>query len=53
MAERYPSFDERREVWYRLVDSDVLDVIATAGTDAARGRIAELTGIHLTPGETR
>ncbi|HEX7069629.1 MAG TPA: bifunctional precorrin-2 dehydrogenase/sirohydrochlorin ferrochelatase [Rhodothermales bacterium] len=53
MAERYPSFEERRAVWYRVVDSDVLDVIASAGADAARNRIAELTGIQLTPRSTR
>src|SRR5690606_40669475 len=27
MANRYPDFQERRAQWYRIIDSDVLDVV--------------------------
>ena len=47
MSRQYPSFAERREHWYRVVDSDVLHVLREHGADAARKRIAALTGIDL------
>ena len=47
MATRYPDFDERRSRWYRLVDSDLLDVLRDQGTAAARERIAQLVDIPL------
>ena len=48
MSSRYPSFAERREHWYRVVDSDVLDVLRDQGAEAAIERIAALTQIDLT-----
>lgn len=47
MAERHPPFETRRELWYRLVDSDVLDLLARGNEAAAVERIEEVTGIDL------
>lgn len=40
-----PDFGERRELWYRLVDSDVLDLLRQGDEEAARGRFAEILGV--------
>ena len=40
-----PDFGERRELWYRLVDSDVLDLLRQGDEDAARGRFSEILGV--------
>lgn len=40
-----PGFGERRELWYRLVDSDVLDLLRRGDEDAARLRFAEILGV--------
>ena len=53
MAERYPDFDERRTQWYRIVDSDVLNIIRTEGSDAAREFISELIGLDDMTEKTR
>jgi siroheme synthase-like protein len=45
LAERVPEFGERRRIWYRLVDSDVLDLLAAGDEAAATARIAEITGV--------
>ena len=45
LAARYPDFETRKELWYRLVDSDVLDLLRENHQDAARERIAEIMGI--------
>ena len=45
LAERVPEFGERRRIWYRLVDSDVLDLLAAGDEPAAAARIAEITGV--------
>jgi siroheme synthase-like protein len=47
LAQRYPGFDERRALWYRLVDSDVLDLLRRHDEQAARQRIAEIMGLAL------
>lgn len=49
LAASIPGFDERRELWYRLVDSDVLDLLAAGDEQAAALRIAEITGVLLDP----
>lgn len=41
----YPEFQQRRAIWYRVVDSDVLDLLRQQDDNAARRRIAEITGI--------
>jgi precorrin-2 dehydrogenase / sirohydrochlorin ferrochelatase len=45
LAVRYPDFQQRRAIWYRLVDSDVLDLLRAGDEAAARSRLAELAGL--------
>ncbi len=45
LAARKPDFGERRELWYRLVDSDVLDLLREGEDEAARVRFAEILGV--------
>ena len=47
LAEKYPDFQVRRRLWYRLVDSDVLALLRAGDEHRARGRIAEITGIGV------
>lgn len=45
LAEACPDFEERRRRWYRLVDSDVLELLARGEEAAARKRIEDITGV--------
>ncbi|HYN21909.1 MAG TPA: bifunctional precorrin-2 dehydrogenase/sirohydrochlorin ferrochelatase [Thermoanaerobaculia bacterium] len=45
LAAQRPDFAERRELWYRLVDSDVLDLLREGEDAAARDRFAEILGV--------
>jgi len=45
LAARRPDFHERRELWYRLVDSDVLDLLRQGNEEAARLRFKEILGV--------
>lgn len=45
LAEKYRDFEDRRRLWYRLVDSDVLDLLARGEEAAAHRRIEEITGV--------
>lgn len=45
LAAHHPDFAHRRELWYRLVDSDVLDLLRQGDEEAARGRFAEILGV--------
>ncbi len=47
LEERYPDFETRRDLWYRLVDSDVLDLLEQGDGERARQRIVSLTGVEL------
>lgn len=47
LAERHRDFDTRRALWYRLVDSDVLDLLARGDEGTALTRIWEITGVDL------
>lgn len=47
LAKRYPDFEQRRALWYRLVDSDVLELLRRRDETAARQRIGEITGLTL------
>jgi siroheme synthase-like protein len=42
LVQRYPAFEERRDFWYALVDSDVLESLRMGRLDRARRRITEL-----------
>jgi precorrin-2 dehydrogenase / sirohydrochlorin ferrochelatase len=45
LAARQPDFAERRERWYRLVDSDVLDLLRQGDDAAAARRFGEILGV--------
>jgi precorrin-2 dehydrogenase / sirohydrochlorin ferrochelatase len=44
MARHIPKFSERRERWYQLVDSDVLDLLRSGNRTEAFARITEIVG---------
>lgn len=46
LAQKYPAFTERKERWYRLVDSDVLALLREGDEAAARRRFAEIMGVE-------
>lgn len=46
LAERFPSFTERKDRWYRLVDSDVLDLLRQGDETRARHRFSEILGVE-------
>lgn len=46
LARRLPDFATRRELWYRLVDSDVLDLLRQGDETAALGRFEEILGVR-------
>lgn len=45
LAERVPEFSRRRELWYRLIDSDVLDLLRRGEESRARRRMVEIMGV--------
>jgi uroporphyrin-III C-methyltransferase/precorrin-2 dehydrogenase/sirohydrochlorin ferrochelatase len=47
LAARYPDFQVRKRLWYRLVDSDVLPLLRAGDEERARERLAEITGIDF------
>jgi len=44
MARHYPSFQQRRDLWYALVDSDILALLRRDDLDAALRTVAEIVG---------
>ena len=48
LAARHPDFGERRDLWYRLVDSDVLDLLRSGREDEALARFEEILGVAAT-----
>jgi siroheme synthase-like protein len=46
LARQWPDFGTRRERWYRLVDSDVLDLLRRGDEPAALGRFEEILGVR-------
>lgn len=46
LAHRHPDFATRRELWYRLVDSDVLELLRHGDETAALGRFEEILGVR-------
>lgn len=44
MAAHYPSFSERRALWYEIVDSDVLTLLQNGLAEAAYARLAAIVG---------
>lgn len=50
IAGEFPTFAQRREVWYRIVDSDALDHLRADDTDTARELIGELIDQYVRTG---
>lgn len=46
LARRWPDFATRRELWYRLIDSDVLDLLRKGEDAAAAGRFRDILGVE-------
>lgn len=49
LAKRYPSFAQRKALWYQLIDSDVLQLLHDGDEAAAIQRITEIMGVSPTP----
>ncbi len=49
MSQHYPSFGERRERWYALVDSDILALLRQECFETARQRVSQITGLTILP----
>jgi siroheme synthase-like protein len=47
LAEAVPDFEARKALWYRLVDSDVLDLLRDGDEASTKTRIHELTGLAV------
>ena len=45
LAEKNPDFNTRRTLWYRLVDSDILDLLRAGDEDAAFQKIEDIMGV--------
>jgi precorrin-2 dehydrogenase len=45
LAARYPSFEQRKALWYQLVDSDVLALLKRGDETSARQRMTEIMGV--------
>ncbi|HEX9698518.1 MAG TPA: bifunctional precorrin-2 dehydrogenase/sirohydrochlorin ferrochelatase [Acidobacteriota bacterium] len=45
IAARHPAFEERRLIWYRLVDSNVIDLLRRGAEDEARATIEKIVGL--------
>lgn len=50
MAEHYPDFDKRRDLWYEIVDSDVLDLLRQGRRGDAFARIKSIVGSAVVEG---
>lgn len=44
MARHYPDFDTRRTLWYEIVDSDILSLLADGREDDAQARLVDIVG---------
>jgi precorrin-2 dehydrogenase / sirohydrochlorin ferrochelatase len=49
LARRWPDFETRRTLWYRLIDSDVIHLLRRGNEPAALARIEEILGIPPEP----
>lgn len=49
LAKRHPDLALRRELWYRLVDSDVLELLRDGEEEAALARFEEILGVAPEP----
>jgi len=51
IAERLPSFNVRRDLWYRIVDTDVLDLLRAGKRDEAITLIDSMIDVHCQAAE--
>ena len=49
LAQHIPDFERRKALWYELVDSDILDVLARGDTSSAREIISQIVGFEFEP----
>jgi siroheme synthase-like protein len=49
LARHIPDFETRKAIWYELVDSDILDVLARGNETAAREIISRVVGVDFEP----
>ena len=49
LARHIPDFETRKAIWYELVDSDILDVLARGNETAAREIISRVVGFDFEP----
>jgi precorrin-2 dehydrogenase/sirohydrochlorin ferrochelatase len=49
IAKHIPDFETRKALWYQLVDSGILDVLARGDTPAAINMISEVVGFPFEP----
>jgi siroheme synthase-like protein len=47
LARRWPDFETRKALWYRLIDSDVIHLLRRGNEPAALARIEEIFGIPV------
>jgi siroheme synthase-like protein len=50
LAAAVPDFEERRRRWYELVDSEVLELLASGERVRAERRVVEILGVEAEPG---
>jgi len=50
LAQHIPDFEARKALWYELVDSEILDVLARGDERAARDMISRMVGFEFEPG---
>ncbi len=49
LAQHIPDFETRKALWYELVDSEILDILANGDIDAARDIISRIVGFDFQP----
>jgi siroheme synthase-like protein len=49
LARHVPDFETRKALWYELVDSEILDVLAQGDESAAREIISQVVGFNFEP----
>jgi len=49
LAKHIPDFETRKALWYELVDSDILEVLARGDEDSAKEIISQVVGFEFEP----
>jgi precorrin-2 dehydrogenase / sirohydrochlorin ferrochelatase len=48
MKERYSDFEQRKKIWYELVDSDIIALLRQKKIDEAYSEVAKISGLNVT-----